>query len=315
MASTTHAKTGGADPTTAAEPSSPPPPPPSITTITLSPSELASKKLTSHHLQAALEALHRDGVLVLNNAISTAHLSALNARMVPEAQILYNRSTTHHNFGTGTGNIQQDAVVDPSYVFDDIIANPFATAITECMLGPNPHLRFQSANTAFRAEKRQPVHVDVHFDFPMMPFGICVNINLIDVDPEHGSTEMWLGSHLDTSWKAHVEKSGSVIPNDILERRRKEFGPPVQPTIPRGALILRDLRLWHAGMPNLTDDVRVMLVTIHFPAWYRTEQKLLLPESLKGKIEWGNLVPCVEWVPDGYDYLKGQHDHDFDLLP
>ncbi|PVH73584.1 phytanoyl-CoA dioxygenase family protein [Cadophora sp. DSE1049] len=288
--------------------------PPSLTSITLSPSELSSKILTSHNLQAALEALHRDGILVLTNAISTTNLDTLNSRMVPEAQTLYDRTTTHHNFGTGTGNIQQDAIVDPSFIFDDILANPFATAITECMLGPNPHLRFQSANTAFKAEKRQPVHVDVHFDFPKMPFGICVNINLIDVDPEHGSTEIWLGSHLDTSWKAYVEKSGSVIPKHILERRRK-VSPPIQPVIPKGALILRDLRLWHAGMPNRTDDVRVMLVTIHFPAWYRTEQKVLLPESLKGKIEWGNLVPCVDWVPDGYDYLQGQHDHDFDLLP
>ncbi|KAH7412863.1 phytanoyl-CoA dioxygenase family protein [Cadophora sp. MPI-SDFR-AT-0126] len=290
------------------------PTPPTLTSITLSPSELSSKTLTSHHLQAALEALHRDGILVLTNGISTTHLDTLNSRMVPEAQTLYDRKSTHHNFGTGTGNIQQDAIVDPSFIFDDIIANPFATAITECMLGPNPHLRFQSANTAFKAEKRQPVHVDVHFDFPKIPFGICVNINLIDVDPEHGSTEIWLGSHLDTSWKAFVEKSGSVIPEDILERRRK-ISPPIQPVIPKGALILRDLRLWHAGMPNRTEDVRVMLVTIHFPAWYRTEQKVLLPESLKGKIEWGNLVPCVEWVPDGYDYLQGQHDHDFDLLP
>jgi ectoine hydroxylase-related dioxygenase (phytanoyl-CoA dioxygenase family) len=289
-------------------------PTPVITSITLSPDELKTKQLTSHHLQEALEALHRDGVLVLNNAISTTHLDALNSRMVPEAQTLYDRSTTHHNFGLGTGNIQQDAVVDPAYVFPDIIANPFATAITECMVGPNPHLRFQSANTAFKAEKRQPVHVDVHFDFPKMPFGFCINVNLIDVDPEHGSTEMWLGSHLDTSWQAEVEKSGSVIPSDILERRRK-ISPPVQPILPKGSLIVRDLRLWHAGMPNRTDDVRVMLVTIHFPAWYRTKQTLLLPESLKGKIEWGNLVPCVEWVKDDYDYLQGQHDHDFDLLP
>lgn len=290
------------------------PSPPEITSITLSPSELDSKSLTSHHLQAALEALHRDGVCVLNNAISTNHVDALNSRMVPEAQSLYARSSTHHNFGKGTGNIQQDAVVDSQFIFNDIIANPFAVAVTECMLGPNPNLRFQSANTAFKAEKRQPVHVDVHFDFPAIPFGICVNINLIDVDAEHGSTELWLGSHLDTSWKKEVEKSGSVIPTDILKARRK-ISPPVQPKLPKGALILRDLRLWHAGMPNRTEDVRVMLVTIHFPHWYRTEQKILLPRTVKGKIEWGNLVPCVEWVEDGFDYLQGQHDHDFDLLP
>lgn len=68
-------------------------------------------------------------------------------------------------------------------------------------------------------------------------------------------------------------------------------------------------------MPNQTDDVGIMLVTIHFLHWYRTNQKILLPKSLKGKIEWGDLVPCVDWVEDGYDHPQGQHDHDFDLLP
>jgi len=63
------------------------------------------------------------------------------------------------------------------------------------------------------------------------------------------------------------------------------------------------------------EEPRVMLVSIHFSGWYRTERKILLQESVKGKIEWGHLVPCVECVLDGYDYLQGQHDHDFDLLP
>ena len=286
---------------------------PELISITLSQHELDTKTLTSHHIQAAIEALHRDGICVLANAISTSHIDTLNSRMVPEAESLYARTSTHHNFGLGTGNIQQDAIVDPNFIFNDIIANPFATAVTECLLGPNPRLRFQSANTAFKAEKRQPVHVDVHFDFPAIPFGICVNINLIDVDAEHGSTEIWLGSHLDTRWK-EAEKSGSVIPADVLEKRRR-ISPPVQPSLPKGSLVLRDLRLWHAGMPNRTDETRVMLVGIHFPHWYRTEQRILLPKSVQGKIEWGNLEPCVEWVEDGHDYLQGQHDHDFDLLP
>jgi hypothetical protein len=106
------------------------------------------------------------------------------------------------------------------------------------MLGPSPRLRFLSANTAFKTppSKRrcQPVHVDVHFK-PLLniPFGFCVNINLIDVDPEHGSTEVWLGSHLDTSWQYEVEEGSSVIPIEILEKRKK-FNPPIQPTLPKG---------------------------------------------------------------------------------
>jgi hypothetical protein len=78
------------------------------------------------------------------------------------------------------------------------------------------------------------VHVDVHFK-PLLniPFGFCININLIDIDPEHGSTEVWLGSHLDTSWQYEVEEGSSVIPIEILEKRKK-FNPPIQPTLPKG---------------------------------------------------------------------------------
>jgi hypothetical protein len=52
------------------------PKPPTLTSITLTPAELESKQLTSHHLQEALEALHRDGVLILNNAVSTKNLGS-----------------------------------------------------------------------------------------------------------------------------------------------------------------------------------------------------------------------------------------------
>jgi hypothetical protein len=68
---------------------------PRIVSITLSQEELATKQLTSHHLQVALEALHRDSILVLNNAIPTSDLGALNARMVPEAEKLFASNSVH----------------------------------------------------------------------------------------------------------------------------------------------------------------------------------------------------------------------------
>lgn len=58
-----------------------------------------------------------------------------------------------------------------------------------------------------------------------------------------------------------------------------------------------------------------MLVTIHFPKWYRSNQKILLPKTLQGNINLSGLEPCVEWVDEGYGYLKGAHDHSFTLLP
>ncbi|KAI0017827.1 hypothetical protein F4780DRAFT_754016 [Xylariomycetidae sp. FL0641] len=301
--------------TTTTTPTSTSPSPDGPTLIELTPTELRDKKMGSHHLQAAVEALHRDGLVVLTNAVDPAHLDLLNARMVPEARELYSRPSTHRNFGEATGNIQQEPVLEPGYLFPDVLANPWAVDAVSCMLGPRPALRFYSANTAFRATGRQPPHIDVGFAFPRVPFGYCVNVTLGDVSPANGATEVWLGTHADTDASvldaslAHKEIRGE------LREARRRVRPPVQPALPRGALVIRDFRLWHAGMPNTTPDPRVMLVTVLFPRWYRSELRLKLPESARGKIDWGDVQPCVDWMPDGYDYLQGAHDHDFSLLP
>ncbi|KAI1076688.1 hypothetical protein F5B20DRAFT_584108 [Whalleya microplaca] len=288
---------------------------PQVTLIELTPEELSTRKIGSHNLQAAVEALHRDGIVVLKNAVDVGHLDKLNARMVPEAKDLYARPTTHRNFGDSTGNIQQEPVLEEGFVFEDVLANPWATEVIQCMLGPRPTLRFYSANTAFKATGRQPPHIDINFDFPKVPFGYCVNINLVDTSPENGATEVWLGSHVDTDKNVlDTTVKHKQIRADLLEQRRK-ISPPAQPSLPKGSLIIRDFRLWHAGMPNKTDDPRIMLVSVQFPHWYRSDLKMKLPSRIQDKVEWGDLQPCVEWMPDGYDYLQGAHDHDFTLQP
>ncbi|CAL5874769.1 uncharacterized protein PFLUO_LOCUS9071 [Penicillium psychrofluorescens] len=290
-------------------------PNPQITLIELTSEELSSEQIGSHNLQKAIEALHRDGIVVLQNAVDPSHLDTLNARMVPEAEKLYARAETHRNFGEKTGNIQQEPVCESKYIFEDVIANPFATSVIECMIGPHPTMRFYSANTAFKATDRQPVHIDIDFDMPRMPFAYFVNINLVDTSAENGATEVWLGSHIDTDQSVFDRSFKDKRVKKSLLESRQQVSPGVQPGLPKGSLIIRDVRLWHAGIPNRTDDPRVMLVSIQFANWYRSDQKFVLPKSLDGKINWGRLVPCVEWVDDGYDYLKGAHDHDFSLKP
>lgn len=288
-------------------------PPLDVTRIELGSEELQDKTLGSHNLQAAVEALHRDGLVVLTNAVAIDHLDKLNKRMVPEAKELYARPETHRNFGPNTGNIQQEPVLQDGFLFQDVMANPWATQVIQCLLGPQTTLRFYSANTAFQAAGRQPPHIDVDFDFPKIPFGYCVNINLVDVTPENGSTELWLGSHTDTDVNVLDPEAYQIKPS--LQRQRRKVRPPVQPSLPKGSLVIRDFRLWHAGMPNGTDDPRVMLVTVQFPSWYRSHLKLKLPKTVQGRIEWGQVVPCVDWMEEDYDYLQGAHDHDFALLP
>jgi len=157
---------------------------PELVQLTLSDKELSSKQIGSHNLQKAIEALHRDGIVAISNAVDHAHIDKLNVCMVEEAQVLYDNPKTHRNFGSRTDNFQQEPVNDPEYLFEGIIANPWATSITECMLGPNPNVRFYSANTALKADGRQPPHIDVDFDFQrFLSDPVSTHISLIFFPP------------------------------------------------------------------------------------------------------------------------------------
>lgn len=63
------------------------------------------------------------------------------------------------------------------------------------------------------------------------------------------------------------------------------YAPPIQPTIKKGSLMLRDLRTWHAGKANPSDRHRVMLAFIHTPWWYKAPTQVPFPENAKQLVE------------------------------
>lgn len=118
--------------------------------------------------------------------------------------------------------------------------------------------------------------------------------------PENGSTELWLGTHTaDVSAQEgkHGERASGRIKEDLLADRRGVRGPS-QPSVKKRSIVLRDLRLWHAGMPNMSDEVRVMLAMIHFAPWYRNRMRLQFGEDVRGLLAGleSHLEIPVDWV-------------------
>jgi ectoine hydroxylase-related dioxygenase (phytanoyl-CoA dioxygenase family) len=150
--------------------------------------------------------------------------------------------------------------------------DPIATQITSTCLGPRPKWTFCSANTALpptpeTPPQSQPVHSDADFDHPTHPFALVVNVPLVAMKPENGSTEIWLGTHTDSGLHvqegAHGDRASGRIKTHLLDERR-QIRPPSQPTVSKGSIIVRDLRLWHCGRGNWTQEARVMLASSTF---------------------------------------------------
>ncbi|KAK6953881.1 hypothetical protein Daesc_003843 [Daldinia eschscholtzii] len=287
--------------------------------------------LEARNLEKAVGAVHRDGLVVVEDVISHDVLDHLNNKMVQDARILQDRGEDGP-FNYNTGNLQQDAPPVAEYFNPAIFTNPIATQITTAVLGPRPKWTFCSANSAMPGGKpaRQPVHSDADFKHPDHPFALVVNIPLVTMTPENGSTEIWLGTHnndanVNGQEGAHGERASGRIRESLLVERR-EVCPPCQPVIQKGSIVIRDLRLWHAGMPNLAGDVRVMLAMIHFAPWYRNPMRLQLSEDVKPvlkKLEsegrLGLEVP-VDWVSrdealDTYLNRGFGNSYDFNQTP
>lgn len=90
--------------------------------------------------------------------------------------------------------------------------------------------------------------------------------------PENGSTEIWLGTHNDTTLAdqegEHGDRASGRIKKHLLDAR-KEIRAPSQPVVKKGSIIIRDLRLWHGGKPNLGSVPRVMLAMSKFRSEFR----------------------------------------------
>ncbi|KAF4997144.1 hypothetical protein FGRMN_4037 [Fusarium graminum] len=282
--------------------------------------EVKNFTLDSRNLEKAVRHMHRDGLVVVEDVVPHQGIDLLNKKMIEDAHTLQARGDKGP-FNYNKGNIQQDAPP---------VAEYFMPSIFTTMMGPRPKWTFCSANSAMATlpgepPQRQPVHSDADFAHPDHPFALVVNIPLVTTAPENGSTEIWLGTHsgygLDAQQGAHGERASGRIREDLLLQRR-EVSPPVQPIIKKGSIIVRDLRLWHAGMPNTTQETRVMLAMIHFAPWFRNRMRLELGqdvkpilESLERKGKLGLDVP-VDWasreaVLEGYLNRGFGNSYDF----
>lgn len=230
--------------------------------------ELAAGSLSPERAQAAVEALKRDGIIVLANIVSQDSIKILLERSLEDLKQLLARPDSPYNWTKG--NIQQNPPPFPPYLFRDVLVNDIVIQITHATLGNGLKCGFYSGNTALQSEARQPVHADEGqlwkgLEKASPAHSLVVNVPLVDMGPENGSTEVWPGTHLDTT--VSIQDGEIEASEEALAYWRTKSGP-VQPVVKEGSVVIRDIRMWHAGMPNHTPNPRPMIAMIHSVSWW-----------------------------------------------
>ena len=275
--------------------------------IRLSDDELERGFTRPETIQQLLTYFHRDGFVVLENAISLDLVDKLYNQMVKENDVYLKKSFLQYNQGRATKNVSQVPPLTKDYFSRDFYANVHMMRVLENLLGPRPELRFINSNVAGPGgTARQAVHSDVNHRFLTIPFGIVVNTYLQDSDASNGVTEVWCGTHDAYPQDfQQIHKESGWITKEAIQQRAK-VKPPVQPKVKKGSICFRDLRLWHAGMPNNSNDHRIMLAIDYFAQWYQCPMTVQLPLSLKEDIEnvWQINTAGIDWVEGEVDHLN-----------
>jgi hypothetical protein len=272
-----------------------------MVTIAVSSDEISAGSLTAANRAAAVSAVSRDGFVVLEGVVSRESIDALRERMLADVEAFRTRKDAPINWNAG--NLQQGPPPFPPFLFRDVLVNDLVIDVTRAILGNGVKSFYYSGNTAVRSEKRQPVHADTGQLWPNQevahpPAQLVINVPVVDMSAENGSTEIWPGTHRDLSV---VSGHDIKVSPEALEARRA-VSPPIQPNVRAGSVLIRDIRLWHAGMPNRTDTPRPMIAMIHCPHWMGTPS-LRFPNGTQEFFRHPHLNTVAEFVDGEIDYV------------
>ncbi|MEE3234622.1 MAG: phytanoyl-CoA dioxygenase family protein [Candidatus Latescibacterota bacterium] len=279
--------------------------------IQISKHERLDKHLSTENLNKAIRAVREDGYIVLHDIIETGHIAILRDRMLADVEKILSLDAVPYQFRKG--HIQQDPPPFKPFLFRDVLVNPFVIDITQVLLGDGVKNAFYSGNCCLPGSQHQPIHFDMGPLWPNWPnyhpvHAIVVNVPVVDMSPENGSTELWPQTHLNT---ARSETAGDIkIPDNVIKVQREQ-SQPFQPKIPVGSILIRDIRLWHRGMPNKKDLPRPMIAMIHYPRWYQTGKPIQFANGSEELLKDERLTTIAEFVDEPIDYISHHRTYDY----
>lgn len=254
--------------------------------------------LEPQEVDKARDSFYRDGFVVIQNALTDDQLAALQSGCDREIHSLLendrgrtgNRGSHRYSFGSASRTGQLMHCPEWTMLLDLPTVTPIVTAIFD-----SPEYIAIGGGGDFclpGATKYQPLHSDMddrvrhqhkgktltfgsffdpqgklnYRDLPC-PF-VCCNFLINDATTINGPTRQIPGT----------QNSQIDIPSLTNEPEWMRLST-VCPA-PAGSVMIRDVRAWHGGTPNLSNEVRAIPNVEFYAPWYRTPINRSMPRGL-----------------------------------
>ena len=228
----------------------------------------------------AAELFHRDGFVVVTDALDALRFAALKAatdRVVdeilavdPDGSIGGGAGGLPHRYSFGFASATRHQLHDPAWV--DVIDLETTTPILTEIFGSATYVVGGGGGDVALpgAIEYQGLHADRIWTEPHDPVGsmttpqmpvpvVTINFPMVDLTFENGPIRQIPGSQ---RWL-------QPIPSLADEPDSMKLSTLVG--VPAGSAIFRDNRCWHGGTPNLSNEVRALPNIEYFAPWFRSE--------------------------------------------
>jgi hypothetical protein len=250
-------------------------------------------------IDRAADIFHRDGFVVVENALNPDQLNFMREGCDREIhQIVANDrgrigNRGSHRYSFGGASLTGHQMHHPEWAM--LIDLPTVTPILNAIFGSSDyHLRGGGGDFCLPGATRyQPLHSDMsgrqvhnlrdgtefvqgsfndprgtltYRDLPC-PYIAC-NFLMVDFTRLNGPTRQIPGT----------QHSRTPIPTLAEEPEWMRLST-VCPA-PAGSVLIRDVRAWHGGTPNISDQVRAIPNTEYFAPWYREPVSISMPQEI-----------------------------------
>ncbi|MCQ6562644.1 phytanoyl-CoA dioxygenase family protein [Paenibacillus mendelii] len=248
--------------------------------IQLTEQELITKQLDPETLAIAVEQVKTNGYILFDKVLSEEKIKNIRKSFDP----LFDEFIERKGYNTGTNRAQMFLPVMQPFIDEDVICNPIATAVLDKILGADNRCTYFASDTPMPGADYQNVHSDTmplfpELSIPLPIFSLVVNIPLVDVTEENGPLEVWPGgTHLNPDMANHDTLDGSVNPHLHIVRAAEHMLSE-KVLMSAGSIVIRDIRMWHRGTPNKSNDRRTNLAMIFSKSWYGGGSYIQIPQD------------------------------------